>query len=243
VVTPEQEGRSLDISATAARIRGASSGQEVTPEWIAVYPRVRVAMFSEIRLGVLSKSQVSLMFNVAWGEEFLPGILDVLNKAGVRATFFVDGHWGRMFPALVRRLAAEGHDVATHGAEHVDPTKLAPAEIRALIEDGTAVLKAAGVRPKRIFAPPAGACSPTVCRVAAELGYWTVLWTADTVDWQRPAPEVIADRVFRKVKKGALVLMHPTSPTLTALPGIINGLHQMGYQLVPVSAQLPPTLE
>jgi len=50
----------------------------------------------------------------------------------------------------------------------------------------------------------------------AELGYKTVLWTIDTVDWQRPAPTVIIDRVLSKLSNGALVLMHPTQPTLEA---------------------------
>lgn len=242
-VKTESLGRRLDLAGTTARLWRAEEGAVVQPKWTPVYPRIRAAMFREVYAGDPGPLQVSLMFNVAWGEEYLPQILDVLHGEKVRASFFVDGHWAGLFPALVRRLAAEGHDVATHGREHLDPTRLSPEGVRALIQEGTDALRKAGVTPKRIFAPPAGASNAEVCRVAAGLGYWTVLWSADTIDWQRPAPEVIAGRVFAKAKRGALVLMHPTSPTLTALPGIIQGLRQMGYRLVPVSAQLPPTSE
>ena len=89
-----------------------------------------------------------------------------------------------------------------------------------------------------MFAPPSGDFNQQTVSVAAELGYKTVLWTVDTVDWQRPAPTVIIDRVIGKVKNGALVLVHPTKPTLEALPVILDHLANMGYQCVTVTELL-----
>ena len=71
-----------------------------------------------------------------------------------------------------------------------------------------------------------------------KLGYKTVLWTIDTADWQRPAPTVIIDRVIERASNGALVLMHPTQPTLEALPIIIDQLLKKGFRLVTVGELL-----
>ncbi|MGE5508088.1 MAG: hypothetical protein ACM3RP_06375, partial [Chitinophagales bacterium] len=87
--------------------------------------------------------------------------------------------------------------------------------------------------------PPAGAFSPEVVRTAAAEGYWTILWSADSIDWQRPAPSVIIERVLRKISPGGLVLLHPTEPTVQALPGLISALRNLGYELVTVPELLP----
>lgn len=89
-----------------------------------------------------------------------------------------------------------------------------------------------------MFAPPYGERGPTVLQAAEEAGYHTILWTADTIDWQRPAPEVIVRRVLDKAENGSIVLMHPTEPTVKALPDMIKGLKEKGYQLVTVSDML-----
>jgi len=73
-----------------------------------------------------------------------------------------------------------------------------------------------------------------VLQVAEELGYQTVLWSIDTIDWQRPGPQVIRDRVSGKAHNGGIVLMHPTAPTVEALPGIIDDLQGRGYKLITV---------
>ena len=95
-------------------------------------------------------------------------------------------------------------------------------------------MDATGQKPM-LFAPPAGDFNKQTVAVAAELGYKTILWTLDTIDWDRPAPTVIIDRVVSRIQNGAFVLMHPTEPTAQALPLIIEQLQQRGYSIVPVS--------
>ena len=110
--------------------------------------------------------------------------------------------------------------------------------MRQFITDGENVLiEVTGQKPA-LFAPPGGDHNRQAVAVAAELGYKTVLWTIDTVDWQRPAPTTIIDRVVGRASNGALVLMHPTQPTLEALPIILDQLIQKGYRLVTVGNSL-----
>ena len=75
---------------------------------------------------------------------------------------------------------------------------------------------------------------------AAEIGYKTIMWTVDTVDWDKnKQPQDIYEKVIKNIQNGAIVLMHPTDRTLTALDNIIKDLQQKGYELVTLSKLLP----
>jgi len=64
------------------------------------------------------------------------------------------------------------------------------------------------------------------------------MWTVDTIDWQRPAPEVVAERALKRLSGGNIILAHPTEPTAKALPSILTSLAQQGYRAVTVSELL-----
>ncbi|HHW14219.1 MAG TPA: polysaccharide deacetylase, partial [Firmicutes bacterium] len=110
--------------------------------------------------------------------------------------------------------------------------------LESLARTRQAVVRAGAVL-SPLFAPPAGAVDAEMARTAAEAGYWTIMWTADTIDWQRPAPTVIRERAARKLVPGCFVLMHPTVPTVEALPGILEDLRRAGYEAVTVPELLP----
>jgi peptidoglycan/xylan/chitin deacetylase (PgdA/CDA1 family) len=75
-----------------------------------------------------------------------------------------------------------------------------------------------------------------VVLTAAELGYRTILWTIDTIDWQPGRqPETIVSKVVDNAKNGAIILMHPTKPTVQALPEMIRQLQEKKYSFGKVS--------
>jgi len=84
----------------------------------------------------------------------------------------------------------------------------------------------------RFYAPPYGEFNDTVLKAAHQTNHKTVLWTIDTVDWQKPEPDVITSRLLDNVHNGAIILMHPTSQINQALPEIFRGLSEQGYQVV-----------
>ncbi len=237
-VVPETVGQALNRERTLDAIFSAGRGQQVKAVLEPVHPPITHAYFQPVFRGDISRQAVSLMINVAWGNEYIPGMLEVLAKYKVKATFFFIGDWVERFPSLFGQIVKAGHEIANHGYYHGHPNQMSEAELTDLIIKAQTVLEKAGATPVKIFAPPAGEYNQQVIRVAAGLGFRTVLWTVDTIDWQRPAPEVIVDRVVKKAQNGALVLMHPTEPTLAALPRIIELLMQQGYELVPVSELL-----
>jgi probable sporulation protein (polysaccharide deacetylase family) len=194
-----------------------------------------------------NKPMAALMINVAWGEEYLPDILNTLLNENVHATFFFDGSWLAQHEELGKQIATYGHELSNHAYSHPAMSRLsrslAQSEIRktqSLLEDRL------GVR-NTLFAPPSGDFDDETLQIAQEQGLTTVLWTLDTLDWKKPEPAVILRRVVPKLEPGALILMHPTASTRDALPDLIRAIKQKGLALGTVSELLStkrlPSLE
>ena len=240
LVYPEQVGMIIDVSATIEALLSAEPGSSIELAHIQVLPSVTQSHFVPYYQGPTDEPKVSLMINVDWGNEYIPTILDIFAQYNITTTWFPTGSWVAKFPELARLIADAGHEIGNHGGWHGMPSQMTADEVRELILDGEEkIINVTGQKP-RVFAPPAGDMNKQTVAIAGELGYKTVLWTVDTVDWQRPAPTVIIDRVMSKIQNGALVLMHPTEPTAAALPIIIEQLQAKGYQVVTVSELLGP---
>ena len=187
--------------------------------------------------GPVDKNLMTLTINVAWGEEYLPQMLDTLDEYNVKATFFFIGRWVEKFPDLTKEIKERGHELGNHGFRHLHPKKLSKEKLINLIKENEKLISKTTGYKTDLFAPPYGEVDDRIVKVAGEVGYKTIMWTIDTIDWQRPNSEVIVNRVVSKAQKGGIVLMHPTKPTAKALPRVIKDL-QTDYKLVTVSQLL-----
>lgn len=185
------------------------------------------------------QKQAALMFNVDWGEDVLPQMLEVLAEKDVKATFFISGRFAEGQPELVRSIAEAGHLIANHGYSHPHVDHLSIRENQEEIIKTQGALEAAGVTPSLFYAPPYGEKKEHVIQAAEDLGYRVVYWTLDTVDWQEPPVETILERIVPKAEDGALILAHPKPCTLAALPQLIDGIQAKGLDLVTLSDILP----
>ncbi|MDD4334490.1 MAG: polysaccharide deacetylase family protein [Desulfotomaculaceae bacterium] len=196
------------------------------------------AVMTPVYHGSDADKKIALTFNVVWGEEFIPQILNILNENAVQATFFMGGQWVDDFPELIGEIVQGGHDLGNHGYSHLHQERISKAaNIEEIKKTETSIFNATGIKTK-LFAPPYGEKGDVILKAAEEAGYTTIYWSIDTIDWQRPDPSVIVDRVLTKAHNGAIVLMHPTAPTVHALPNIVRELKKQDYQLVKVSSLL-----
>ncbi|MBX6352341.1 MAG: polysaccharide deacetylase family protein [Thermoflavifilum sp.] len=224
-------GWQLDVP-ESIRLSKAKHDGRVHLAWRSIPPRVRLADLppEPIYRGPEQERSVCLMFNVSWGEQYIPSILRTLKQSGVKATFFLDGAWVKKHPDLARQIVADGHAIGSHGSGHPDFRTLTSAKLYQQIQGTNDLLQQeVGVRP-RVLAPPAGAYDERTVRMARNAGMYTILWTVDTVDWRKPPASLILQRVLAGVEPGALILMHPTEPTAKALPSVIGRLQADGYQ-------------
>lgn len=182
--------------------------------------------------------QVAITVNVDWGEEHLPAMLEILAEHTVRVTFFLTGTFLDKFPHLVQKMVDGGHELGNHGAVHVHPNLLSREEMVALIQDnGALITEKTGVK-THFFAPPYGEYNEALLEVAQSLHYQVILWTVDSVDWQRPGSQVIRDRVLQGIEPGAIILIHPLEQTVDALEEMIIGIKEKGLTPVTLSSLL-----
>jgi peptidoglycan-N-acetylglucosamine deacetylase len=152
-------------------------------------------------------------------------LLEVLDRHGVRATFFVIGGQIAARAATLRRVLDEGHAVGNHSWDHPSLPSLPEHEIREqLARTNAAIAAATGLQPE-LFRPPFGDTDATVERVAAELGLRQVLWDVDAEDWREPGRDAILERL-QAARPGEIVVLHDgggdRSPTVAAVEAYLR---------------------
>lgn len=190
---------------------------------------------SPIYKGNSEKPMNALLINVAWGNEFIPTMLETLKKNDAKATFFFDGSWVKENGDLAKTIYENGHEIGNHAYSHPDLQHKSHAETMEELQKTNDVIEATlGVKPKW-FAPPSGSFNQQTIDVAQELDMHTILWTVDTVDWKKPTTDEMVKRVLSKIDRGSMILMHPTKPTSEGLDDIIKGIKKEGFQIGTVS--------
>ncbi len=183
------------------------------------------------------EKNVAITFDCAWGADDIPEILSVLEKENVQATFFIVGQWAEKFPQEVKMIAAKGHDVANHSYSHLRFGALDAKRISYEISRCGEVLNQLTGKKVELVRPPYGDYNNTAVAAARQLGYYTIQWDVDSLDWK---PEIsrqeIMRRVTSKVRPGSIILFHnDTTHTAKVLPSVIASLKQQGYGFQPVS--------
>ncbi|WP_252504193.1 polysaccharide deacetylase family protein [Sporosarcina sp. Marseille-Q4943] len=234
---PGYNGLRVDVKASYAKMKKAGKFDESKLVFEEVPPAVHLDDLEPqpIFRGNPEKPMVSLNINVAWGNEFIPPILKILDEHQVKATFFFDGSWVKKNPDLAMMIHKKGHEIGNHAYSHPDLQKRSRAETMEEISKTNDVIEETiGFKPKW-FAPPSGSFNQQTVDVADELNMKTILWTVDTVDWRKPEPSEMVRRVVSKVENGSMILMHPTEPVAQGLGAMIAEIKAKGLQLGTVS--------
>ena len=269
-------GPALDITRLPERMRPASLG--ITDKQIARMP-VRFEGQGEIlaprvveeagqpaacefrRMGggdPATDLRLVLTFDDGPDPTFTPQILDVLKQYRVPAVFFVVGKNAEKHPALLRRMAQEGHEIGNHTFSHPNLTELSPFRQEMELAATQRMIQVTTGRSTLLFRPPYGrnpeprdAAEVVPLVRAAHAGYLTVGEGIIPSDWeltmlkpgvqgahvrQLRTPQDLTNRVIRSRHEGHIVLLHDAggnrSLTVAALPKMISELRDMGYTFV-----------
>lgn len=238
--TPGYNGLTIDIDESYKKMKKIGKFDEKQIVFKQVKPKVHLSDLppAPIYRGHPDKTMVSFLINVAWGNEYLPSMLEVLDKHEVKATFFLEGRWAKENPALVKTIKEAGHEIGNHSYSHPDMARITTDQIRKQIGSTNDVIKEITGAAPVWFAPPSGSFRQDVITVADEFKMETVLWSVDTIDWQKPEPGVLVERVLKKVHNGAMILMHPTDSSSRSLETLIQSIKQKGYSFGSVSMLL-----
>ena len=234
---PGYNGLGVNIKASYKKMKKSGKFDKNKVIYKEIPPNVHLEDLDPepIYRGNPQKPMVAFLINVAWGNEYIPEILKVLNDHQIKATFFFDGSWVKKNPDLAKAIKDAGHEIGNHAYSHPNLQQSSEAETMVELKKTNDVIKATlGITPKW-FAPPSGSFNKVTIQVANRLDMKTILWTVDTVDWRKPATSEMVKRVVSKVENGSMVLMHPTRPTAEGMERMITDIKAKGLQLGTVS--------
>ncbi|MCM3782909.1 polysaccharide deacetylase family protein [Neobacillus mesonae] len=237
---PGYNGIEVDVEATYQQARSNPKAVSIPLVFKQIPPKVTLDDLGAqpIYRGNPEKKMASFMINVAWGNEYIVPMLDILDEYKIKATFFLDGSWLKKNGEIAKEIQKRGHELENHAYSHPNMSQLSSDRALLEITKTKSLLKEVLGVENRWFAPPSGDYDQETVKLAAQQGLKTVLWTIDTVDWKKPSPESVVAKITKGVEPGSLILMHPTASSAGALRGMIEGITQKGIKLGTVSETL-----
>lgn len=192
---------------------------------------------------------VALTFDGGGNADGAKGVLTVLRREGVPATFFLTGHFVQSYTRLAR-VIGHRYPVGNHTVDHFDMLRLSPAAAsREVTRAAVMIQRATGRDTHPYFRFPYGSRNLRTVRMVNELGYASVRWTVDTWGWmglsQQSVPGAVR-RVMDNLVPGEIVLMHLGSARdhstidSKALPAVIRLVHARGYRFVTLAGMRAP---
>lgn len=173
-----------------------------------------------LRVGVADKDMVqpslALTFDDGPDPEYTPLVLDLLQKYGVKATFFVLGEHAAEHPALIRRMKEDGHMIGIHNYVHRSNAILTPWGVRRQVRETARIVEEITGEQPHYYRPPWGVVNVfDIIRV--RFPYKLVLWSVMVGDWKsKGGADRIRSRLLSKVRNGAVIVLHDSGHTFGA---------------------------
>ena len=165
-------------------------------------------------------------------------ILEALDRHGVKAVFFMVGRNVQAYRATAEAVASAGHWVGNHTWSHPDLTRLGDQQIKDEIDRTQQVI--GDLEGTKLFRPPYGARNSRVDAVVAGLGYRTVLWTVDTLDWRYRSDRWVEHGLDQiEARSSSLVLAHDIhATTASRVDGFVQRIKDLGKVVFPPLADI-----
>lgn len=203
----------------------------------------RVGFFAPvIYKGGMGQKVVALTFDDGPDPLTTPLLLDLLEKRGVKATFFVIGEKAAAYPELIQRIIQKGHPLGNHSFRH--STRIFFQKVAAVVKDIEAtqrVLKKHGVEPL-VYRPPVGIVSPRLQPALVKTGLTLVNFSNRPLDMGNRRLHHLSKRVLQHIQDGDIVLLHDRRPPrkeqiaiwLKEVEAVVDGIEKRGMQVVPL---------
>ena len=152
--------------------------------------------------------KVALTFDATWGADQTEELLRILQDNQVRCTFFLCGLWLEKFPEMVKKIAADGHEIGNHSYTHPHMNNLSAAQITEELLRTHQLIKELTGQESTLFRPPFGEYNNRLIETARACNYTTIIWDVDSLDWQNLSAEAMLNRVLSRVQSGSIILFH-----------------------------------
>ncbi|MFO0693277.1 MAG: polysaccharide deacetylase family protein [Polyangiales bacterium] len=216
-------------------------------------PRMRDPLGSDMARGLIIGGATPhriLLFTFDDGPErrTTPRLLDMLDREGIKAVFFLTTNRildatprNRQQAEIAREILRRGHAIGAHSVNHVQLPTLDDVGVAYEIDEAARLIeREVGARPF-LVRPPGGSRSPRVDGLIAQRGYTQVLWNLGAGDFQVSTPDLVYETFFKVLERkereegqrGGIVLLHDTyEHTVEAFPRIVAELRRRNCELL-----------
>lgn len=180
---------------------------------------------------------VALTFDDGPSPWHTPRVLDVLDRHGVKATFFMMGRNVERFPAVAREVIARGHEVGNHSYSHPKLVFMWPQSVRDEIERTDRLLRGVGAVGEIHFRAPHASKLIVLPYVLVRMKKLNVMGDVSADEWRQRPPEVMTRAILQQTRPGSIIGMHDPNgaPTLRTLEDTLTALQHQGYSFEKVS--------
>lgn len=185
-----------------------------------------------------NEPNLSLTFNISWGEEKVHDILKELEQQQVIATFFVSGEWAERHPDLIEKMTEGQHELGMLGYRYKSYLDQNIEDVRKDLFQAQEVFRKLGYEDMRLLRTPSGHFNQEILELAERIGFQVIHWNINPNDWQNPGTQVIIDHVMENSSNGDIILLHASDSvkqTANALKVILPGLKNKGFNFVSIS--------
>ena len=190
-----------------------------------------------------SSRQLALTYDDGPNDPHTGRLLDVLDKHGAKATFFMIGRYVQAHPEIAREVAQRGHVVGNHTWSHPNLMFVAKGTLeQELKQTADALAQAVGTH-SNLFRPPFGARRPVTLKTARALGLEPIMWSVTCYDWSAKSPEKIVKHAARQIRGGDVILLHDgghlafgtdRSNTVAATDELLRRYQGEGFEFVTI---------
>jgi len=230
----------LGIVATAAAAGMSAAG------WASMAPRSQ--LYGKTFTGIAPESrQIALTYDDGPNDPHTLRLLEVLEKHGVRATFFMIGRFVRERPQIARAVAGAGHVIGNHTFSHPNLIFAGAGETARQLDECEKALSEVVGQHSRLFRPPFGGRRPGTLQAARRRGLVPVMWSITGFDWNPTTADAIEKRVSGHLRGGDVILLHDgghlgmgadRSWTVAATDRLVARYKVDGYRFVTVEEMM-----
>lgn len=202
--------------------------------WIEQPPFFYRLLFTEAIWRILQRGKkvVYLTFDDGPIPEETPWVLDVLDRYGVKATFFMVGDNVRRYPELFEEVKRRGHSYGNHTMHHMQGLKVSALTFFRDITEADRLIGST------LFRPPHGIISPLQTNLIKR-HYNIIMYDLVTRDYsKRVTGEEVLENVKRYARNGSIIVFHDSKKAHVnmryALPRAIEWLKEQGYEFLPL---------
>lgn len=196
---------------------------------------------SVLAKGNLDEPNISLTFNISWGEERVHDILNQLKNHNAKATFFISGEWAEKHPDIVEKISEDKHEIGMLGYRYKSYVEQDIEEVRKDLFEAQDVFQKLGYEDMTLLRTPSGHFNEKVIELAEQLGFQVVHWNINPSDWENPGTQNIIDVVMQQTENGDIILLHASDAikqTAGALDIILPALGNKGFELITVTEMI-----